>query len=71
MGTFLALLLAAAADVAVLDVKVAAGVDPALGIQLLKRHVMAARSPLGRRRSKGRTGAKVFPNPNKGLLKNP
>jgi succinate dehydrogenase iron-sulfur subunit len=43
------------------------GVDPALGIQLLKRHVMAARSPL-RRRRKERKGAKLFPNPNKGLV---
>ena len=45
------------------------GVDPALGIQLLKRHVMAARSPFGRKRSKGRAAAKVFPNPNKDLVK--
>lgn len=42
------------------------GVDPALGIQLLKRHVMAARSPFGRPREKA--SAKVFPNPNKDLL---
>lgn len=42
------------------------GVDPALGIQLLKRHVMSARSPFG---SKGRRrGSEVFPNPNRGLL---
>jgi succinate dehydrogenase iron-sulfur subunit len=47
------------------------GVDPALGIQLLKRHVMAARSPLRRRGSKRRAGAKLFPNPNEGLLKQP
>jgi succinate dehydrogenase iron-sulfur subunit len=47
------------------------GVDPALGIQLLKRHVMAARSPLRRRRTKRRAGAKLFPNPNSGLLKGP
>jgi succinate dehydrogenase / fumarate reductase iron-sulfur subunit len=47
------------------------GVDPALGIQLLKRHVMAARSPLRRRRSRGGDGAGVFPNPNKELLKRP
>jgi succinate dehydrogenase / fumarate reductase, iron-sulfur subunit len=43
------------------------GVDPALGIQLLKRHVMAARSPF-RRRGKGKAVAKIFPNPNKELL---
>ena len=47
------------------------GVDPALGIQLMKRHVMAARSPLRRRRQKGRMGARLFPNPNKELLKRP
>jgi succinate dehydrogenase / fumarate reductase, iron-sulfur subunit len=47
------------------------GVDPALGIQLLKRHVMAARSPFRRRSSRGRTSAKLFPNPNKDLLKRP
>lgn len=46
------------------------GVDPALGIQLLKRHVMAARSPL-RRRRKAKAGAKVFPNTNKDLLGRP
>jgi len=45
------------------------GVDPALGIQLLKRHVMAARSPLSRRKSSGRSGASLFPNPNQDLLK--
>jgi succinate dehydrogenase iron-sulfur subunit len=45
------------------------GVDPALGIQLLKRHVMAARSPLRRGGSKRSAGAKLFPNPNKDLLK--
>ncbi len=45
------------------------GVDPALGIQLMKRHVMAARSPLRRRKTERRAGAKLFPNPNKGLLK--
>lgn len=43
------------------------GVDPALGIQLLKRHVMAARSPF-RNKSKASDRAKVFPNPNKDLL---
>jgi len=37
------------------------GVDPALGIQLLKRHVMA-----GKRQRK--EGSKVFPNPNKALV---
>jgi succinate dehydrogenase iron-sulfur subunit len=47
------------------------GVDPALGIQLLKRHVMAARSPLRRRGSKRKAGARVSPNPNEGLLKPP
>ncbi len=47
------------------------GVDPALGIQLLKRHVMAARSPLGRRKAKRKTGTELFPNPNKDLLKSP
>ncbi len=47
------------------------GVDPALGIQLLKRHVMAARSPFRRKGSKRGAGAKVFPNPNKDLLKRP
>jgi succinate dehydrogenase / fumarate reductase iron-sulfur subunit len=47
------------------------GVDPALGIQLLKRHVMAARSPFGRRRGKNRARAELFPNPNKDLLKGP
>jgi succinate dehydrogenase / fumarate reductase, iron-sulfur subunit len=46
------------------------GVDPALGIQLLKRHVMAARSPL-RRRSKKRGRARLFPNPHEGLLGRP
>ncbi len=46
------------------------GVDPALGIQLLKRHVMAARSPFRRRRS-ARAGARLFPNPNEGLVKRP
>ena len=45
------------------------GVDPALGIQLLKRHVMAARSPFNRR--KARAGAKVSPNPNGDLLRPP
>ena len=45
------------------------GVDPALGIQLMKRHVMAARSPLRRRKRK--QAAKVFPNPNGDLLKRP
>jgi succinate dehydrogenase / fumarate reductase iron-sulfur subunit len=44
------------------------GVDPALGIQLLKRHVMAARSPLRRKRSKSKLAARLFPNPNKDLL---
>jgi len=44
------------------------GVDPALGIQLLKRHVMAARSPLGRKKAKTRAGAGLFPNPNEDLL---
>lgn len=44
------------------------GVDPALGIQLLKRHVLAARSPFKRGRSKKR-GAELFPNPNEDLLK--
>jgi succinate dehydrogenase / fumarate reductase, iron-sulfur subunit len=44
------------------------GVDPALGIQLLKRHVMAARPPLRRRKPRARAAAKVFPNPNKDLL---
>jgi succinate dehydrogenase / fumarate reductase, iron-sulfur subunit len=43
------------------------GVDPALGIQLLKRHVMAAKAPF--RKPKGRAGSKVSANPNKGLLK--
>ena len=43
------------------------GVDPALGIQLLKRHVMAAKGPMGKRSKKGE-GAKVFPNPNKDLF---
>jgi succinate dehydrogenase / fumarate reductase, iron-sulfur subunit len=47
------------------------GVDPALGIQLLKRHVMAARSPFRRSKSKRRAGAKLFPNPDKDLLKRP
>ena len=42
------------------------GVDPALGIQLLKRHVMAAKSPLRQRRRK--TTAKVFENPSGELL---
>jgi succinate dehydrogenase / fumarate reductase iron-sulfur subunit len=45
------------------------GVDPALGIQLLKRHVMAARSPLRRKKAKGGGGARVFSNPNKDLVK--
>lgn len=45
------------------------GVDPALGIQLLKRHVMSARSPL--RSKRRRRGAGVFPNPNPGLLEGP
>jgi succinate dehydrogenase / fumarate reductase, iron-sulfur subunit len=40
------------------------GVDPALGIQLLKRHVMKGKSPR-------RNGARVFPNPNKDLVKSP
>ncbi len=44
------------------------GVDPALGIQLLKRHVMSARSPFGRKK---RRGAPVFPNPNGDLLGQP
>ncbi|MDA4117511.1 MAG: succinate dehydrogenase iron-sulfur subunit [Thaumarchaeota archaeon] len=43
------------------------GVDPALGIQLLKRHVMAAARP-GKKRKKG---ASVFPNPNKDLARVP
>jgi succinate dehydrogenase / fumarate reductase iron-sulfur subunit len=47
------------------------GVDPALGIQLLKRHVIAARSPLRGRRPKTKAGARVFPNPNEDLLKRP
>jgi succinate dehydrogenase / fumarate reductase, iron-sulfur subunit len=47
------------------------GVDPALGIQLLKRHVMAARSPLRRRKRKATAGAKVSPNPNRDLLAPP
>jgi succinate dehydrogenase / fumarate reductase, iron-sulfur subunit len=47
------------------------GVDPALGIQLLKRHVMAARSPFGRRKAKVRPASEVFPNPNADLLKPP
>jgi len=47
------------------------GVDPALGIQLLKRHVMAARSPFSRKKRRGKGGAKLFPNPNKDLVKNP
>jgi len=46
------------------------GVDPALGIQLLKRHVMAARSPF-RKRAKRGGGSKLFPNPNKDLVKTP
>ncbi len=37
------------------------GVDPALGIQLLKRHVLAAKRPRAE-------GARVFPNPNEGLV---
>ena len=37
------------------------GVDPALGIQLLKRHVMSGRS-------KRKKGASLFVNPNKELL---
>jgi len=45
------------------------GVDPALGIQLLKRHVMAARSPFRRRKTKTRAAATLFPNPNQGLVK--
>ena len=45
------------------------GVDPALGIQLLKRHVMAARSPLRRRKGEKAKGARLFPNPNSGLVK--
>lgn len=44
------------------------GVDPALGIQLLKRHVMAASSPLNRGKKKRKSGAKLFPNPNVDLL---
>ncbi|HUK75812.1 MAG TPA: succinate dehydrogenase iron-sulfur subunit [Nitrososphaerales archaeon] len=44
------------------------GVDPALGIQLMKRHVMAARSPFRRRK---KAGTKLFPNPNGELLKGP
>jgi len=47
------------------------GVDPALGIQLMKRHVMAARAPLRRRKPKRKAGARLFPNPNKDLLKRP
>ncbi|HUI00339.1 MAG TPA: succinate dehydrogenase/fumarate reductase iron-sulfur subunit [Nitrososphaerales archaeon] len=43
------------------------GVDPALGIQLLKRHVMAATSPLSRKKGE-KTGAEVFKNPNAGLV---
>ena len=40
------------------------GVDPALGIQLLKRHVMSGRPP--RRRGEG---AKLYPSPHPELLK--
>jgi succinate dehydrogenase / fumarate reductase iron-sulfur subunit len=40
------------------------GVDPALGIQLLKRHVMAAKPPRGEKK-----GAAVFPNPDDDLVK--
>jgi succinate dehydrogenase / fumarate reductase iron-sulfur subunit len=39
------------------------GVDPSLGIQLLRRHVMGAKAPHGRGK-----GAKVIVNPNPGLL---
>jgi succinate dehydrogenase / fumarate reductase iron-sulfur subunit len=42
------------------------GVDPSLGIQLLRRHVMAAKAPHGRGK-----GAKLLVNPNPGLLRGP
>jgi succinate dehydrogenase / fumarate reductase iron-sulfur subunit len=51
------------------------GVDPALGIQLLKRHVMSATTPRVRKRVSGREGKggddggpKVFENPNRDLF---
>jgi succinate dehydrogenase / fumarate reductase, iron-sulfur subunit len=39
------------------------GVDPALGIQLLKRHVMSAKAP---KREDG--AGRLLPNPNEGLV---